>query len=108
MRNILTALCLSLALSSCVSQGGGSVVVATTVDAKIAAASEKLAKECTLLAIAIESGRLFTNSAKVQRALDVAEAGRATFCASPPTNVNSAIVTVANMAVAVNVALAQK
>lgn len=104
----LAAACLALCLGSCVTQSGSTVVVATTVDTRIAAASAKLAKECSLLAIAVEAGRLFSNSAKVQKALDIAEAGRAAFCNAPPQDVNSAIVTVANMAVAVNIALAKK
>lgn len=107
MRKILVLAC-ALVLGGCVTQSGGTVVVATTVDTKIAAASAKLAKECTLLAIAIESGRLFSNSSKLQKALDAAEGARGAFCSAPPTDVNSAIATVARVAISINTALAQK
>lgn len=105
------ALLLALLCASCVTTGptdsGTTATVSTKVDARIASVSDALAKECTLLAIAIEAGGMFTKSAKVQRALNAAEAGRQQFCAAPPTDTNTAIATVAKMAVAVNVALNQ-
>lgn len=105
------AAALCCVLASCVTTGpagsGTTATVSTKVDARIAAVSDALARECTLLAIAIEAGGMFTKSAKVQKALSAAEAGRQQFCAAPPTDTNTAIATVAKMAVAVNVALNQ-
>lgn len=111
MNRIFAALALALLCASCVTTGpagsGTTATVSTKVDARIAAVSDALSKQCVLLAIAIEAGGMFTKSAKVQKALSAAEAGRQQFCAAPPTDTNTAIATVAKMVVAVNVALNQ-
>lgn len=105
------ALLLALLCASCVTTGpagsGTTATVSTKVDARIASVSDALAKECSILAVAIEVGRVFAKPAKVQKALAAAEAGRAEFCAEPPSDTNTAIATVAKMAMAVNVALNQ-
>lgn len=80
---------------------------ATKVDQKIAAVSKTLAKQCALLAIAISAGQAFSSNPKVDEALVAAEGARQAFCAHPPTDTASAIQTVADMAIAVNAALAQ-
>ena len=108
MEHTLKAALLCIGLGSCVTAGTGtSATVITKVDSRIAAVSAQLAKECTILAVAIEVGGAFNKSAKVARALAIAEVGRAEFCAAPPTDTNTAIATVAKMAVAINVALSK-
>lgn len=75
------------------------------IDAKIAKVSEELAKQCALLATGIVLADTFTSKPEIEKTLKIAEAARASFCAAPPTDVNTAIATVASMAIAINVAL---
>lgn len=82
-------------------------VDATELDAKIAKASQTLAKQCTLLAVAISIGEAWASNPKVDQALVAAEAARQRFCAAPPKDTATAIQAVADMAIAVNAALAQ-
>lgn len=76
------------------------------IDQKIAKISEELAKQCALLATGIVLVQTFKPDLKEQ--LKLAEAARSAFCAKPPTDVNTAIATVAAMAIAVNTALQEK
>ncbi len=80
---------------------------ATKLDAQIAQVSATLAKQCTLLAVAISMGEAWSSNPKVDQALVAAEAARQRLCAAPPKDVSTAIQAVADMAIAVNAALAQ-
>lgn len=78
------------------------------IDQKIAKISEELAKQCALLQTGIVLAGTFTKSEELKKTLIVAEAARAQFCAAPPSDVNSAISTVAAMAIAVNLTLREQ
>lgn len=94
-------------LAGCQTKPVAPSVDATELDAKIAKASATLAKQCTLLAVAISLGEAWASDPKVDQALIAAEAARQRFCAAPPRDTASAIQAVADMAIAVNAALAQ-
>jgi len=73
-----------------ISQGVGQVIGQTKADAQVAAASEKVAKYCgTLQAVAV--GATIFSPEKVRSAALKAEAVVSTVCASPPTDVASAL-----------------
>ena len=78
------------------------------IDKKIANISEELAKQCALLATGIVLAQTFIDKPEVKKQLKVAEAARAAFCAAPPTDVNTAISTVAAMAIAINLSLREQ
>lgn len=78
-----------------ISQGVGQVIGQTKADAQVAAASEKVAKYCgTLQAVAV--GASIFSPEKVRSAALKAEAVVSTVCASPPTDVASALRVLAN------------
>jgi hypothetical protein len=78
---------------------------AAKVDDKIAAVSAELAKQCMLLAIGLMTAKSFVTDEKGIKAIDAAEEARKEFCLAPPTDLNTAILTVAKMAIAVNASL---
>ena len=73
-----------------IAAGVGTVIGQTKADAQVAAASEKVAKYCgTLQAVAV--GATIFSPEKVRSAALKAEAVVSTVCASPPTDVASAL-----------------
>lgn len=110
MRFALVA-CGALALAGCQTVSTTppvAAVPASAVDVKIAQVSKELADQCALLKTGIILARAFVDKERVQKTLVVAEAARSEFCAAPPTDVVSAIQTVAAMALAVNRALKEQ
>jgi hypothetical protein len=113
IQRLLTAILASgvlLALTACTTTQTAApinpaVPAGAKVDEKIAMVSAELAKQCTLLAVGLMTAKSFVEDEKGLKAIDAAEEARKEFCLAPPTDVNTAILTVAKMAIAVNESL---
>lgn len=109
---IAAAAVLALSLAGCVANGGGApgtsaegwrqiavgtgtVIGATKADAKIAAASDKLAQYCTALQT-IAAGAVFFASEKQLQAATIARTAIDLYCTAPPRNVAQTLVLAAD------------
>jgi hypothetical protein len=88
---------LALALSACSNTAA--------FDGKIASASAKIAQQCGTVAALIATASQFSAKPKVQRALAAAESARAAFCAAPPADTTSAVLTLGSVILTVQAAL---
>lgn len=104
---LLCAACNTTAPATGTATDASGASAGAKVDAKIAEVSQTLAKQCTILALAIAAGEAWASNPKVDRVLVAAEAARQSFCAAPPKDTATAIQAVADMAIAVNSALAE-
>lgn len=94
---------LALTLAACQTKAPAPVPApgASATDQKIAELSTKLAKQCNTVAVAIALGAAFNTNPKLDKAITTAEAARKAFCAAPPSDINTAIATLADMAQAI-------
>ena len=100
MTRLLVAPLIALTLAACQTPKPAAPAPSAT-DQKIAELSAKLAKQCNLVAVGIALGATLNTNPKLDRALASAEAARKSFCAAPPSDINTAIATLADMAQAV-------
>lgn len=94
MKSPIIVLVAGLALAGCqVKPSPVATVPQAPVDAKIAAVSQELAQYCATAQMGIVLVRALnlSNKPEVRKSLAAAEAARAAFCASPPTDTVTAI-----------------
>ena len=107
MKAAIIAGCAALALAGCQTTAPASVDVSVSVpvDARIAAVSKKLADNCALMQIGLAVGEGFNRDARVKQALGYGKIAVDKFCLAPPTDVNSAIIQLAQIALDINEAV---
>lgn len=101
MKHLLIVPVLGLALTACQTMKPPVDPAPSPTDQKIAELSTRLAKQCNTVAVAIALGAAFNTNPKLDKAITTAEAARKAFCAAPPSDINTAIATLADMAQAI-------
>lgn len=106
------ALLCAFTLAACQTAGGAklpdtsALPSATQVDAKVAAVSQQLAQQCATLQTVLILANALDTKDKYKKAIDAASAARTAYCNSaPPSDVNTAALAIASMAIAVNEAI---
>ena len=103
MKAAIIAGCAALALAGCQTTATTvSVPIEAPLDAKIAAVSKKLAENCALMQVALILGHSLNKDATVKLALNEGKVAVDRFCINPPTDVNTAIIQLAEIAIQIN------
>jgi hypothetical protein len=97
LSRFLAAVAVAVSLAGCMSP--------IRMDDQIAQTSAKLAQQCGTVAALIQTAAQFSAKPKVQRALMAAESARAAFCAAPPTDTTTAVLTLGSVILTVQAAL---
>lgn len=81
-------------------------ISATQIDAKIASVSQRLAQYCTVVSLGITAGEAFATNPKVDQALALGKIAVARFCSAPPSDTQTAIASLAAIAIDISNAVA--
>lgn len=106
MNKLLIVTLVTISTVACNQQKPATTVpTAAPIDQKIAKVSQELAQQCATLATVITLAEIYNTKPEVDKALAAGEAARKAFCANPPSDVNTAIASVADIAIAISTEL---